>query len=241
MRLQIALRTIYPPECLACGALVDQEFALCPSCWSETPFILGAACDLCGAALPGQADASDDLICDECRRVERPWKHGRAVWEYRGLARQMVLGLKHGDRADIARAAGPWLARAAGDLIKPDTALVPVPLHPFRLWRRRYNQSALLVQALARSSGAVPMVDGLIRTRSTPSLDGKSGDERFALMDGAIAPNPKRRAEFADRTILLVDDVMTSGATLAAATAAALGAGARHVCVIVLARVAKDA
>ncbi|MEM9317684.1 MAG: ComF family protein [Pseudomonadota bacterium] len=240
MRMQIALRTVFPPECLSCGALVDQEFALCAPCWAETPFILGASCDHCGAALPGQAEPGAALICDDCRAIPRPWARGRAVLEYHGKARKLVLGLKHGDRADIARAAGPWLARAGADLIKPDTVIVPVPLYRGRLWRRRYNQSALLAQSLARVSGAEAMVDALARPRATPSLDGKRRDERFEILDGAIEVNAKRALALVGRDVLLVDDVMTSGATLAACARALIAAQVANVFVIVLARVSKS-
>ena len=158
---------------------------------------------------------------------------------YGDIGRRLVLGLKHGDRADIARAAGPWLARAAGPLCDADSLIVPVPLFRARLWRRRYNQSALLAQSLAHVTGADVLVDGLLRTRATPSLDGKSRSERSAILDGAIAANPRR--DVAGRRVILVDDVLTTGATLTASTLALQSAGAETVSVIVLARAAKDA
>ncbi len=236
--MQTALRAVFPPECLACGVQVDQEFALCPDCWSETPFILGACCDLCGVALPGQAEAGATLHCDECRSVERPWDRGRSVFAYGGVARRLVLGLKHGDRTDIARAAGPWLARAGAALSRPDSVIVPVPLFRGRLWRRRYNQSALLAQSLVAVTGMEVMVDALRRIRATPSLDGKSRAERYALLQDAIVLAP--HAELSGRHILLVDDVLTTGATVSAATDALRAAGAATVSIIVLARAAKD-
>jgi len=238
MRLQTALRTVFPPECLACSAQVEKEFALCPSCWAQTPFILGASCDLCGVALPGHSDQGEELICDECLKTPRPWDHGRAVFAYDGAARRLVLGLKHGDRTDIARAAGPWMARAAGTLCDEDTLIVPVPLFRARLWRRRYNQSALLAQSLAAMSGAEVMVDALVRHRATPSLDGKSRSERHALLNGAIRANPRR--DLHGRAMLLVDDVMTTGATLSESTGALRDAGAANVSVLVLARAGKE-
>lgn len=238
MRMQTMLRTVYPPECLSCGEMVDQEFALCPSCWEQTPFILGASCELCGGELPGQTEGADGLRCDDCRTIARPWDKGRAVMSYSGIARRLVLALKHGDRADIARAAGPWLARAAASVMDTTTVIVPVPLFRSRLWRRRYNQSALLAQALARQTGAETQLDALIRGLSTPSLDGKSRSDRFQILDGAIAARPG--LDLSGRSALLIDDVMTTGATLAASTAALFQANAEKVSVLVLARVSKD-
>lgn len=237
--MQTALRAVFPPECLACGLSVDQEFALCPDCWAQTPFVLGAACDLCGVGLPGQAQAGDALRCDDCRKTPRAWSQGRAVFHYEGVARRLVLGLKHGDRTEIAHAAGPWLARRAAQLCHEGALIVPIPLFRARLWRRRYNQSALLAQSLARVSGAQVMVDALIRTRATPTLNGKTRAERHGILDGAIAMHPKRQV--AGRRVLLVDDVMTTGATLSAATEALRSAGAEKVSVLVLARAGKDA
>lgn len=233
--MQTVLRAIYPPECMACGCQVDNTFALCPSCWADTPFILGAACDLCGTPLPGQAEPGAKLRCDGCRANPPPWDKGRAVMSYHGIARKLVLGLKHGDRVDVARAAGPWLARAAADLVTPDTTIIPVPLFRARLWRRRYNQSALLAQALGRFTGTEVMLQGLLRIKTTPSLDGKSREERFALLQEVITANP--RDDLSGRDVVLLDDVMTSGATLSACTHAARSAGAKKLSVIVLARV----
>lgn len=235
--MQTALHTIYPPECLACGCLVENPFALCPACWAETPFILGASCEGCGVALPGGQASGMHLRCDGCRSAPPPWAAGRAVMEYHGIARKLVLGLKHGDRADVARASGPWLARVAGDLINPDTLILPVPLFRARLWRRRYNQSALLAQSLARARHVEVRVDGLKRIRATPSLDGKTKAERAELLQDAIIANP--RQDLAGRDVMIVDDVMTSGATLRASAKAARMAGAAKVSVIVLARVGK--
>lgn len=237
MRMQTALRAVYPPECLACAAQVDREFALCADCWSQTPFILGAACDACGMALPGHSSAGV-LHCDTCRQRPPLWDQGRAILSYGGIARQLVLGLKYGDRTDIARAAGPWFARALPSLDLDDPVLVPIPLFRGRLWRRRYNQSALLAQSIARVADIDILADALLRIRATPSLDGKSPAERHALLDGAIAPHPKRQVS--GREVLLIDDVMTTGATLGAACNALRDAGAKKVSVMVLARAGKD-
>ena len=237
--LQTAVSLIYPPRCLGCGGLVESDFGLCPPCWGDTWFLSGLVCDGCGAPLPGASDRAEH--CDDCLKIARPWARGRAALVYTGTGRRMVLALKHGDRHDIAAPAARWMARAAQDLMPPGTVIVPVPLHLTRLAARRYNQSALLAQALARHTGHTLCLDALRRAHRTPSLGGRSRDERFATLAGAIVHTPKRAKALEGRPVLIVDDVMTSGATLAAATEAAHAAGASGVCVCTLARAVKDA
>lgn len=241
MRMQTVLQAVFPPECLGCGVRVDADFGLCGVCWSDTPFITGAHCDLCGTALPGQTPDGEVLICDECHRVERPWNKGRAVMRYAGKGRGLVMGLKHADRAEVARAAGPWLMRAAGDLLKDKPLLVPVPLHPIRLALRRYNQSAMLALALGHTSGAQVSVQALRRVRATPSQEGRGRDGRFENLAGAIAPHPRHGKDLSGRSVIVIDDVMTSGATFSAATEACRAGGATQVCVLALARAGGDA
>lgn len=237
--MQIALRAVFPPECLACGDQVDTDFALCGSCWSEAPFIHGAACASCGTPLPGEDDQA--LRCDDCLRLARPWRQGGAVFRYGGTARKLILGLKHGDRAEVAIAAGPWLARRASRFRATDPLIVPVPLHWRRLLRRRFNQSAHLARAMAREMGCATLPDALIRARNTISQEGLDQGARFDNLSEAIRPHQKRGARLAGRDVIVVDDVMTSGATFSAATQACHAAGAENVFVISLARVARDA
>jgi predicted amidophosphoribosyltransferase len=241
MRLQTVLHAVFPPECLNCGALVEGDFALCGTCWAATPFILGAACDLCGKALPGQTAEGERLVCDECHAIARPWEAGRAVMGYADVGRKLVLGLKHGDRAEVARAAGPWLARAASDLLADDPILVPIPLHRLRLAQRRYNQSALLALSMASVTGSQVEVQALHRVRATPAQDGRDREARFANLAGAIGPHPRQGKTLTGRAVLLIDDVMTSGATFAAGAEACRMAGATHLRVLALARVGDDA
>lgn len=237
--MQTALHLLYPPQCLTCDALTETDHALCGSCWRDTPFLAGTVCDACGTPLPGEAE--DGLLCDECLATPRPWSHGRAAMIYAKNGRKIVLGLKHGDRLDLVTPAARWLATAAAPLLTPDTLIVPVPLHWRRLLRRRYNQAALLAQALGKRTGHDVCVDALTRRRHTPPLDGLGKDSRFATLQEAITWHPRRGARMAGRPVLLIDDVMTSGATLAAATEACLAARATEVCVLTLARVVKDA
>jgi predicted amidophosphoribosyltransferase len=238
--IQGLIRAVYPARCISCGALTEDEFGLCGACWRDTGFIGGTVCDLCGTPLPGES-RQEAVHCDDCLRIARPWARGRAVFLYAGTGRRLVLQFKHGDRTDLAPALARWLARAAAPMAEAGTILVPVPLHWSRLLARRYNQAALLARTAAGLMGLPCCPDALVRRRRTALLEGKGRDARFAAVDGTIMAHPARRAGIAGRPVLLVDDVMTSGATLAAATEALQAAGAGQVCTIVLARVAKDA
>lgn len=160
---------------------------------------------------------------------------------YRDTGRKLVLALKHGDRQEIARPAGLWLASAVKELLRETTLIAPVPLHWQRMIKRRYNQSALLAKVLAARVDRPICPDLLQRIKRTRSLDGLGRGEREETLENAIRVHPRRRLRLSGRPILLVDDVMTSGATLAACTRACQDAGSGPVSVVTLARVAKDA
>lgn len=236
--VQSVIRLIYPPQCILCGARTDADFALCGTCWLGAGFPSGLVCDACGLPLPGE-DPGEPVHCDDCLATPRPWTRGRAAMLYGETGRRLALALKHGDRPDLARPAAQWMARAAQPILAPEMIVAPVPLHWLRLLRRRYNQSALLSRGVTRIAGLAHCPDLLLRTRRTPSQEGRDRDGRFANLRDAIAVHPRRRDRIAGRHVLLVDDVMTSGATLAAAAEACLAAGAAQVSVLVLARVAK--
>jgi predicted amidophosphoribosyltransferase len=237
--MQAALRWVYPPHCLSCDAPVTIDFGLCGDCWRETVFIGGLVCDLCGTPLPGE-ETGEAVHCDDCLAVARPWSQGRAALLYKDNGRRLVLALKHGDRLDLAIPASGWMHRAAAPLLKPGMVVAPVPLHWLRLFRRRYNQAALLSGYVARLAGLTQFPDLLLRRRNTRSQEGRDRDGRFRNMQAAITLNPRWAAAVVGKPVLLVDDVMTSGATLAAATEACLAGGASTVSVLVLARVAKE-
>lgn len=234
------MRLIYPPRCASCGTLVEDEGGLCGACWRDTPFIAGLVCDLCGVPLPGDAETGGAEHCDDCMTLARPWRQGRAALIYRGEGRRLVLALKHGDRHDLVAPAAAWMARAAAPLLPPGTVAVPVPVHWRRLAARRFNQAALLAQAVARQLAIDCAPTALRRARFTGVQDGRDRDGRFTNLAGAIEAAPAA-ARLAGRPVLLVDDVMTSGATLAAAAEACRAAGAGELRTLVLARVAKDA
>ncbi|MFQ6550906.1 ComF family protein [Aestuariibius insulae] len=234
--MQSVVRMVYPPQCLSCDAFTEEDFALCSDCWAETTFIAGAICNLCGVPLMGEG--TPDLCCDACMTLERPWKAGRAALLYSGIGRKLVLSLKHGDRLDLAAPAARWMLSSGRDLLNSNMVVVPVPSHWSRRISRRYNQAAVLAQEVARQSGLTYHPRALIRPKRTRMLDGHSRDARFAALDGAIEAHLAYGAVVAGQSVLLVDDVMTSGATLAVATKALQDAGAEDVCILTLARVA---
>lgn len=239
MGMQALLHVVYPPQCLSCDARVTTDFGLCSACWRDTPFISGLVCTKCGTPLPGD-DTATEVLCDDCLTIARPWSQGRAALVYKDNARKLVLSLKHGDRIDLARPAAQWMLRVAQPMLVPGMLVAPIPLHWMRLIKRRYNQAALLSAGLAKLASLDHCPDLLQRRRSTGSQEGRSRDARFANMADALTVHPRRAARIEGRHILLVDDVMTSGATLAAAAEACVAAGAIGISVLVMARVTKD-
>lgn len=236
--MQTAIRAIYPPECLGCGAPSQTEQALCGSCWRDCRFLSDPICDRCSVPLPGEGSESG-ILCDVCLTTARGWSRGRAAVLYSGTGRRIALALKHGDRQDLARPAATWMASVAPKQ-SPDALVLAVPLHWTRFVRRRFNQASLLAGHISRSLDLSFCPDGLTRTRRTPNLDGKTREERFDTLSRAIETHPRLASKLLDRDVLLVDDVMTSGATLSACADACISKGARNVDVLVLARVAKD-
>jgi len=218
--------------------MVESGAEFCADCWPEAHFITGLVCDSCGVPLIGESNL-DENYCETCHNFPAAWKKGLAVALYDGPVRKMVLALKHGDRLDIALPAARWMAQKAQGLLKPDTLVIAVPLHWRRLFRRQYNQAAILAQKLAQERGVDFLPDALIRVQATKMQKDMNREQRFENLRGAIRVNPRMIQRITNRPVLIVDDVMTSGATLSACAEACLAANARAVNVIVLARVAR--
>lgn len=245
-----ALDLVLPPRCLGCGVLVENQGALCPACWSGITFLAEPLCRRCGlpfaydeaAAGPGEGGG---LECGACLAEAPPFARARAVMRYDDGSRPLLLGFKHGDRTEAAAPYAAWMARSGRELLAAAEVVAPVPLHWRRLFSRRYNQAALLARALARAGnlangGLAEVPDLLQRRRATPSQGRLTRSERQRNVAGAFAVNPRRAALLQGRRLLLVDDVMTTGATVAACSRAALKAGAAAVDVLVLARALRD-
>jgi len=230
---RLVLDTLLPPHCLTCDTLVDSPGQFCPACFRETQFITAPHCLTCGAPFPHAQQGV--MVCAACAADPPPWGEARAALAYDAQSRRLVLAFKHADRTELATALARMMARAGAALLSRADLLVPVPLHRTRLFARRYNQSALLASALSRLSGVRHMPDALRRIRATHPLGELSAQARARMLEGAIAA--RRPAAVEGRHVLLVDDVLTSGATARNCTHALLDAGAAGVDVLVAARV----
>jgi ComF family protein len=226
------LDTLLPPNCLACDAPVDADGQFCLPCFRAVNFISAPFCAHCGVPLPfGEATG----FCTACAQARPLYRSARAALRYDAMAKRLLLPFKYADRPEYARGIAVLMARAGGSLLARADLLVPVPLHRNRLRQRGYNQSVLLADALAR--GAV-LRDALVRTKPTAPLGGLGLAARQAELENAIAVRPGRAALLRGKNLLLVDDVMTSGATANACAASLLAAGAAQVEVLTAARVA---
>ena len=227
---------LWPPACMACGEDVSDPYGLCAECWGDLRLCSGAMCIRCAHPLP--EGYGGDGQCGECGDRRHPWGRARAATLYGGTSRQLVLSLKHGDRADIARPMAAWMRRAGADLLARADLAVPVPLHWSRRLKRRMNQSAELSRRIAKEARIAHGPGVLRRIRPTETQKGRSFEQRRRNVAGAFAvPSP---GAVAGRRVVLVDDVMTTGATLGAAARALRVAGARRVDVLVFARVTRE-
>lgn len=231
-----AIATLFPPICAGCGTETGTPSTLCPSCWGGLHVLAGPGCRVCGIDVAGLTPG-EDFICDECLKTPPAWTEGRAALVYGGTGRRLVLRLKHGDRLDMVPMLAGWMARAGGPLLEAADLVVPVPLHWTRTLRRRFNQSAELARRLTADRPRRLCPDVLVRARRTPSQEGRGREERRANLAGALTVPPRRAAAVTGRRVLLVDDVMTTGATLDVGAKALLAAGVARVDVLVLALV----
>lgn len=228
------LDLLFPPVCIACREPAASG-GFCAACWSAIQFLDGPLCACCG--IPFEVPL-DDALCAVCLARPPAFDMARAILRYDETSRAPILALKHADRLDLVPGFALWLDRAGRPLIEASDVIVPMPLHRSRLWRRRYNQAAELARALARRSGVRLDTAALVRSRPTPSqgtMPSASARRRNVL--GAF--KVPERGRVAGRNILLVDDVVTTGATAEAAARALKRAGAGKVRILALARVVR--
>jgi len=216
---------------------VDGSSALSPGltaeAWARIAFVDDPVCDGCG--LPAEFETAGR--CAACEARPHQFSRARAACLYDEHSRDPILKLKHGDRTDLAPLFARWLSRSARDLIETADAIAPVPLHRWRLLSRRYNQSAEVARRLAAETGRPFLPDQLVRVRQTESQGGRSASGRRRNVAGAFTVSPAHRSRIEGRRILLIDDVLTTGATADACARALKAAGAADVTLAVIARV----
>lgn len=231
------LDSVLPPLCLGCGEIVGTSGALCAACWPNFAFIASPHCARCGT--PFAEELGSEAQCASCLARPPRFRKARAALVYDDKSRRLVLPFKHGDRTDMARTCGGWMARAGAELLAEADLVAPVPLHWRRLLTRRYNQALLLARAVSRSATVRLAPDLLRRRRWTGSQAGLAARERRSNVREAFEINGRWRADLKGKSVLLIDDVLTTGATADACVRALRRGGARHVDVLTLARVVR--
>ncbi len=232
-----ALDLVLPPQCLSCRAPVVEPGHLCGDCWAEIDFIDGPSCSICG--LPFETPELDGALCGACSRDKPSYDSARAVMRYNEASKGLILALKHADRHEGVGAYGRWLARAGASVLHGANLIVAVPLHRRRLMARLYNQAALLALALGNKTGVTVDAMVLARVRATPSQGGLNRRQRRHNVAGAFCVRPGWKDSVEGRCVLLVDDVMTTGATVEACARTLKRAGAAGIHVLTLARVVR--
>ena len=237
------LDLVLPPRCILCRARVEAPGTLCAGCWRGVNFLGEPCCACCGVPFAfdaGPNEAGSESLCAGCLARPPRFDQARSVFAYDDHSRGLVLALKHGDRLQGVPAFGQWLARAGAGLLAEADLAAPVPLHWTRLWRRRYNQSALLAKAACTAwrrrgePGPILVPDLLIRRRRTPSQGRRTRSQRAENVRGAF--RLRRGVDVTGKRVLLFDDVLTSGATVEECARVLRRAGAARVDVLTLAR-----
>jgi ComF family protein len=227
-----AVDAVLPPRCLACGVIVEAQGRLCLACWTPVRFLGKPCCAVCGE--PFAYLQEDSERCLACLAEPPVYDRARAVFAYDDHTRKLILAFKHGDRVDAAPAYAAWMRQTGADLIEASDVILPVPLHRWRLLRRRYNQAALLALEIGRLSGKPVLPDLLVRRRATPSQGTLGRLARQRNLRGAF---DIKGPSVAGKQVVLIDDVLTSGATVNECARVLKRAGATAVSVLTLSRV----
>jgi ComF family protein len=233
-----AIGLLYPPICIACHAATGEPHALCAACWAGIRFIERPLCERLGT--PFAADLGMPLLSPAALTDPPVFQRARAAVRYDEPARVLVHRLKYGDRLELAQALGGMMARAGAELLAEADLIVPVPLHRWRLWRRRFNQAMALGSVVARRSGVPCDPFLLTRIKQTRSQVGLSRAQRQQNLQGAFQVPVEARPRLFGKRVLLVDDVLTTGATANAASRALLRGGAASVDILAFARVVTE-
>jgi ComF family protein len=228
-----------PPLCPACRGLVDQPGALCAACWSNLSFIAPPYCERLG--IPFVYDPGPGVLSMEAIANPPAYARARAAVRFNDVARALVHAFKYSDRLDLAPMMGGWMAQAGRELLASADAIASVPLHWRRLWARRFNQAATLARVISTTCGVPAAPHVLERVRATPQQVGLSRPERATNVQGAFRVADSAKIEIRGKRLILVDDVLTSGATVDHCARTLLRAGAANVDVLVFARVVEAA
>lgn len=235
---RFALDQLFPPVCIACAQAVSTPDGLCTLCWTQLQPITDPMCPVLG--LPFATDMGAGAASPQAIANPPVFDRARSAVAYTDLARKLVSRMKYSDRPEIALFCARMILNAAPDILAPDGVLVPVPLHPFRRMARRYNQSAELARILARLA-KLPLDTNLVaRHRRTSQQVGLNARQRAANVTGAFRADAARLARYGNKRIIVVDDVVTTGATATAIAKTLKRAGAGHVDVLSFARVVFD-
>jgi ComF family protein len=231
------LDVLLPPGCAQCHAPVARHGQLCAACFQSLTFITEPLCRSCGLPFATKEEAGRRRFCQRCDDHPPVWREARGALLYTEASKHLLLPFKHADRGELAHVLSFHMQRAGAALLDRADFLVPVPLHRRRLRQRRFNQAVLLARALGRRAARPVLPDLLERLHATPALGGATALARAEALRGAIAVRPSRHVLIEGRRMLLIDDVLTSGATANACAQALLDAGASSVDVLVASRV----
>ena len=233
-----ATNLLFPPRCTLCAGDVDVAHSVCIDCFTKLNLIAPPECARCGS--PFAYDMGADAVCAECLQSPPPYNAARAAMQYDDASRKLITRLKYADKQDLVPTLAKQIWRSGAALCAQADYIIPVPLHPKRLRERKFNQSALLAYGLSDLCGVPVMADGLLRVENTPPQASLERAERLKNVKRAFRVNHKRAKLLRGASILLVDDVITTGATIHACSKALLGASAKAVYVLTIAKTVKD-
>jgi len=231
---------ILPPRCIASGEIVDQQGMVSPVLWRELNFISNPKCECCGFPFDFDLEGlNDGNLCASCIKYPPKFEKARSALIYDDASRDIILGFKHGDQTHAIPTFTPWLLRVGKELLDETDLIIPVPLHPTRLIRRRFNQAGLIAQSLSKAQNIPTILNGLIRLRAAPTQGYLDMKERKRNVRKAFRVNPRHQHVLKGKKVLLIDDVFTTGATINECTKELLKVGVQSVSVLTVARVVK--
>jgi len=238
--LMQAVDVILPPRCPVTGDIVDAQGMVSAGAWAGLQFVADPICVACGIPFDFDDDeTSGHGKCLLCLENEPPFKHARAPLIYNDTSRDLILGFKHGDKTHVVQSFTPWLTRSGAQMLKEADYLIPVPLHRIRLLMRRYNQAALIAGVLSKATDIAHLPLALSRVRSTKSQGHLKTDERAKNVHKAFSVSPKYTDRLKGASVVLIDDVYTTGATVKECAETLKQSGVKEVNVLTLARVLK--